>query len=688
MMKFLLTLISSHSWKVLGELSAHLLPLYPYRTIIVTAENQFLDAFEQLNALLIRYIPGQPDANWCTLPSLLQGCGVILPLHLLDLISQHVLFPGEEKTAEQKMRELLESQPFSYITGKFQPGHGLSLKLNKTLSLHELYVLEEGLKNFLQPIDNSLDMLVFFKLHQSVMFDKYLQVYLRKESETGVKEDHSATALSLTKSTCLHPWTGDQSGVEGFPICVLQRALNRTHDLIIKLMQGTVTYFEVVTEAELSLETLNIVQEFSTFYSFSETYLKPTLDGCEGLAGVESMLKLFQYIHHIQTVHCVCEQYQLHGCLKDPQLLELCQQRVQAILLEWKQKFIKQPTNYDEVLIYIRQQEQLEHFGQTICTASAVDDIQDIVTVISMLLNTFEQLNVLLTKYVPGQPDIKWCTLPSLLQGWGVALPPHLLEVISQHVLFPGEEKAVEFLNNDCSTDNSGLFEPSYNKLLKLTKALFHYELSALVKELNALSWSMLEAMLQNLKELRQYIHYVPIIRSVCKQCQLQGCLEDCQLLDLCQVVENLNMKAKLKFDEACRKVEWMRNVLCFDNKASPCCLELFVVVSDSTAFYQFVCDKQFVGEKGQAVFQQQYQLITTQLQHDEYDETVLNHLYAAFKLIEPFMDTHQNFRQLMSKVISLDVTNGIKQLQTVKTNITLVQLWFFRAEVSRAKEW
>ena len=33
-----------------------------------------------------------------------------------------------------------------------------------------------------------LDMLVFFKLHPSEMFDKYLQVYLKKESEPGIEE--------------------------------------------------------------------------------------------------------------------------------------------------------------------------------------------------------------------------------------------------------------------------------------------------------------------------------------------------------------------------------------------------------------------------------------------------------------------------------------------------------------------
>ena len=104
--------------------------------------------------------------------------------------------------------------------------------------------------------------------------------------------------------------------------------------------------------------------------------------------------------------------------------------------------------------------------------------------------------------------------------------------------------------------------------------------------------------------------------------------------------------------------------------------------MGESNAFYQFVHDKHFVGEKGQALFQQQYQLITAQLQHEEYDETVLNHLYAAFTFIFPFMDTHQNFHQLMSQVTNLDVTNEMKQLQTVNTNITLIQLWFCRIEV------
>ena len=269
----------------------------------------------------------------------------------------------------------------------------------------------------------------------------------------------------------------DHSAVEGVSLHVLQRAINSTRELVMKLMQGTAAYSEIVAEGELNLENLNIAQEFNALQNFS-AYLKPPLASYEGLAGVQSILELFQYVHHIRSIQSVCEQYQLKGCLEDPQLVELC----------------------------------------------------------------------------------------------------------------------------------------------KLAEDL-------------------------TLEENR----------------------------------------AKLTPLQASKEMEMVKKTLCLGSKVSPSCLELLKVVGDSVDFYQFVRDKWFTGKQGQAIFQQQYQLVTAQLQHEEYDETVLNHLYAAFKLIEPFMDTHQGFQQLMSQVTSLDVTNGMKQLQTVNTNITLIPLWFSRAEVCGA---
>ena len=283
-------------------------------------KNNLLNAFEQLNALLIKYIPGQPDAKWCTLPSLLQVCGVAFPPRLMDLISRHIVFPGEEN----KAGELLNNPLSPSTTGIFQPGYDISLKLTKALTLRELFILVQGLEAFLQPVMDVLDMLVFFKLHPSEMFDKYLQVYLKKESEVD-REQHSTTttlsAFSFTvpvfSATSVRPHSADRSAVEGLPLHVLLRAMNHTNDLLMKLMQGTAAYSEIVAEGELNLEKLDIEREFSALHSFS-AYLKLPLASYEGLSGVRSMLELFQYVHHVRTIHSVCEQYRIGNSTVPP----------------------------------------------------------------------------------------------------------------------------------------------------------------------------------------------------------------------------------------------------------------------------------------------------------------------------------------------------------------------------------
>ena len=457
---------------------------------IQSMKSTFLSAFEELNVLLIKYIPSKADTKWCTLLSLLQDWGVALPSHLLDPIEQHVVLPGRGKAGE-----LLETPLPPNTSGRFKPpGQDISLKLTKAFTLHNLCEVVRGLQRFLQPLLDVLDMLIFFKLYPSKIFNEYLQFYLRKENEAEVKEkcsvreseeweQHNVATISASlhsplptlPSATMQSHPDDQSSVQGISLDVLRRAMNCTRDLIVKLMKGTAAYSDIIAKGKLNLQKLDVKQEWSTLRRSAMHFKLPvgSYEGLDSVDSVRNMLELFQYIHHIQTIHNVCEQYQLQGCLRDRHLVELCE----------------------------------------------------------------------------------------------------------------------------------------------------------LVKKLSS-------------EESR----------------------------------------AKLTLLEASTKVKRVKFLLC---QASPSSLELFTAVGDSNAFYQFVRDKQFVEEKGQAMFQQQYELITAQLQHEEYNETVLNHLYAAFKIIEPFMDRDQSFYKLMSQVARLDVTNGLKQLKTVNTNITLIQLWFSRIEVS-----
>ena len=188
-----------------------------------------------------------------------------------------------------------------------------------------------------------------------------------------------------------------------------------------------------------------------------------------------------------------------------------------------------------------------------------------------------------------------------------------------------------------------------------------------------------------SLIELLQYSKHVQYIDKVCEQYSLEGCLKDPQLREVKSLVEGLELdeiRSKLTPIEAGRKLNQIKKLLLIKSNKASKCLDVFPAVHESADFHKFIKDKHFYGEEGQATFRQQYQLITAQLQHEKYDENVLNHLQAAYNVIILFTDTEQSFKSLMTKVTHLNTTVGLQQLETVNKNITLIQLWFLRAEV------
>lgn len=207
------------------------------------------------------------------------------------------------------------------------------------------------------------------------------------------------------------------------------------------------------------------------------------------------------------------------------------------------------------------------------------------------------------------------------------------------------------------------------------------YAKFAKIDLVNAEGLKGVKAMLQ----LFQFTRHIQAIHHVCQQYKLEGSLADPELQELVRLVDMLKVeenRAKLTARDAIEKMERVSRSLCLQGRQSPRYLELFAAVADSAFFHQFVTEKQFVGESGQALFRQQYQLITTQLQHEEYNEAVLNHLFAAFKFITPFTDKAQKFNSLITQVASLNASDARRELETVNRNINLIRLWFSRAEV------
>ena len=204
----------------------------------------------------------------------------------------------------------------------------------------------------------------------------------------------------------------------------------------------------------------------------------------------------------------------------------------------------------------------------------------------------------------------------------------------------------------------------------------------------------------RNMADLLKISTRILVVRHVCQQYQLEGCIKDERLIKLTTIAEELmteEARASLTPSSATEKMDIVRELL--DTKGGVVTrdyeyLAIFSKIADSAEFYQFICEKGFTGENGQARFHQQYQLITAQLQHEEYDEAVLNLFYAAYKLILPFTEKSQSFHCLLESVKQLltaspgdtvkTTRDCLMQIETVNRNINLIQLWFTRAEVCK----
>ena len=208
--------------------------------------------------------------------------------------------------------------------------------------------------------------------------------------------------------------------------------------------------------------------------------------------------------------------------------------------------------------------------------------------------------------------------------------------------------------------------------------------------------------LVKNMVNLVRISSHIQVIRQVCQQYQLEGCLNDENLIKLTAIAEELmteEARASLTPSIATDKMKTVRELLGAQGGTGTHDYEYLAVfskIADSAEFYQFICEKGFTDENGQARFYQQYQLITAQLQHEEYDEAVLNVLYAAYKLLLPFTVKNQSFHSLLASMQQMltaashigtakTTHDYLMQIETVNRNINLIQLWFSRAEVCKA---
>lgn len=269
-------------------------------------ERAFLRDRDNLNALLLRRIPGKPE-QWCTLRAVLNCYDVYFPPEAEELIMNKVNFPTVET--------------------------GNTLQINDNMTLLELSNLVRTVENFLEPITNFLNMLVFFKLTKSALFDIYRDHYLKKpEAPQDVlpltRSAHfssvrppptdfllsSLTIPTLPASDALPP--SEQDSVEDCPMERLKESLRSIYHLLREIMEGSAKYSDIVAGDEELLKSLDMEKEFAVLLSYAQMEGLPT----SGLQGVQSMLEIFQCTTIVKNISLVCDQYHLEECKKDRNL--------------------------------------------------------------------------------------------------------------------------------------------------------------------------------------------------------------------------------------------------------------------------------------------------------------------------------------------------------------------------------
>lgn len=188
------------------------------------------------------------------------------------------------------------------------------------------------------------------------------------------------------------------------------------------------------------------------------------------------------------------------------------------------------------------------------------------------------------------------------------------------------------------------------------------------------------------LKLMQFEAQYYDSIVDVCKQYDLDRFYDDEQLLQVQQIISEVRNKEEfhqLTANVAQEKWQYLEDILKIKDKNMEC-LKLFAKIADCVDFYHFLKERKFVGPNSAEVFRNQLRLISQQIEYDitDHDMMVMEHLYSSVSFMAPFLDQTQTFGMLMTSVSELDATTGLSQLDTVRSNMHLIHVWFSKAQV------
>ena len=185
---------------------------------------------------------------------------------------------------------------------------------------------------------------------------------------------------------------------------------------------------------------------------------------------------------------------------------------------------------------------------------------------------------------------------------------------------------------------------------------------------------------LANIESMLHLIQWSPYIISLCKILKNFEAFKDIDLAPqaLFKIADDMeSKKSEMTALQAKELMQDIKIILGITEELD--CLKILPAIAQSKEFYTFLYDQKYSGIDGQKRFKQKYDLITAQLQHQAYNDNVLNHLWVAYTLMTPFLEP-SSLKELVSEIKKL--SKGKDQLMTVNSNLTLICIWFSKAEV------
>ena len=171
----------------------------------------------------------------------------------------------------------------------------------------------------------------------------------------------------------------------------------------------------------------------------------------------------------------------------------------------------------------------------------------------------------------------------------------------------------------------------------------------------------------KSMLDLFQLVYNIGQIKEVCEQYGLEKCLMDANLKKMIEIAEELKVeqfRAELTSIDAKCKMAFIKKTLCLGQCNNYNCLNLFTTVAESSAFYQFVKERQLVSIAGESV-------VNDQLQH------ISKSLMDGVAMIAPFTDSSISFNDLMTRVVTNTTPDSNDNLKRISGCVTFIRPLF-----------